>query len=92
MTDKFIIKKILSALDGKYDTVCTLIQMMSNYKDLKPTEVIGRIVAHEMSLKDKESTIRTRDEVLSLVSSRSNSPARAYSPAIRIPPYPGLPQ
>ena len=27
---------------------------MPNYKDLKPTEVIGRIVAHEMSLKDKE--------------------------------------
>ena len=25
MTDKFIIKKIISALDGKYDTVCTLI-------------------------------------------------------------------
>ena len=54
MTDKFIIKKILRALDGKYDTVCTLIQMMPNYKDLKQTEVIGRIVAHEMSLKDKE--------------------------------------
>ena len=54
MTDRFIIKKILRALDGKYDTVCTLIQMMPNYKDLKPTEVIGRIVAHEMSLKDKE--------------------------------------
>ena len=31
-----------------------MIQMMPNYKDLKPTEVIGRIVAHEMSLKDKE--------------------------------------
>ena len=54
MTDKFIIKKILRALDGKYDTVCTLIQMMPNYKDLKPTEVIGRIVAPDMSLKDKE--------------------------------------
>jgi len=45
---------ILRALDGKYDTVCTLIQMMPDYKDLKPTKVIGRIVAHEMSLKDKE--------------------------------------
>ena len=54
MIDKFIIKKIVRPLDGKYDTVCTLIQMMPNYKDLKPTEVIGRIVAHEMSLKDKE--------------------------------------
>ena len=54
MTDRFIIKKILRALDGKYDTVCTLIQMMPNYKDLKPTEVIGRIVAHEMSLKGNE--------------------------------------
>src|SRR4051812_24228918 len=54
MTDKFIIKKILRALDGKYGTVCTLIQMMPNYNDLKPTKVIGRIVAHEMSLKDKE--------------------------------------
>ena len=28
--------------------------MISNYKDLKPMEVSGRIVAHEMSLKDKE--------------------------------------
>lgn len=54
MTDKFIIKKILRALDGKYDTVCTLIQMMPNYKDLKLMEVIGRIVTHEMSLKDKD--------------------------------------
>ena len=41
MTDKFIIEKILRALDGKYDTVCTLIQMMPNYKDLRPAEVIG---------------------------------------------------
>ena len=54
MTNTFIIKKMLRALDGKYDTVCTLIQMMPNYKDLKPTEVTGRIVPHEMSLKDKE--------------------------------------
>ena len=37
MTDKFIIKNILKALDGKNDTMCTLIQMMPNYKDLKPT-------------------------------------------------------
>ena len=55
MTDKFIIKMTLRALDGKYDTMCTLIQMMPNYKDLKPTEVIGRIVAHEMSLEEKKS-------------------------------------
>ena len=27
---------------------------MPNYRNLKPTDVIGRIVAHEMSLKDKE--------------------------------------
>ena len=54
MIDKFIIKRILRAFDRKYDIVCTLIQMMPNYKDLEPTEVIGRIVAHEMSLKDKE--------------------------------------
>ena len=47
-------EKILRALDGKYDTVCTLIQMMPNNKDLRPTKVIGRIVAHEMPLKDKE--------------------------------------
>ncbi|SPT19238.1 unnamed protein product [Triticum aestivum] len=54
MTKKFIIKKILRGLDGKYDTVCTLIQMVHNYKDLNPTEVIGRITTHEMSLKDKD--------------------------------------
>lgn len=54
MTDKFIIKKILRAMDGRYDTVCTLIQVMQNHKDLMPTEVIGRIVAHEMLLKDKD--------------------------------------
>ena len=54
MIDRFIIKKILRALDAKYHTMCTLIQMMPNYKDLKPTEVTGRIVPHEMSLKDKE--------------------------------------
>ena len=28
--------------------------MMPFYKDLKPTKVIGRIVPHEMSLKDNE--------------------------------------
>ena len=37
MTNRFIIKKILRALDGKYNTVCTLIQMIPNYKDVKPT-------------------------------------------------------
>ena len=57
MTDRFIIKKILRALVGKYDTVCTLIQMMPNYKDLKPTEVIGEIVAHEMSPKVSSSLL-----------------------------------
>ena len=40
----------------------------------------------------KESPIQTRDEVLSLVSSRSNSPTKVYSPAVRIPPYLGLPE
>ena len=42
---------------------------------------IAKLVFHA-----KESPIRTRDEVLSLVSSRSNSPAKVYSPAVRIPP------
>ena len=37
MTDRFIIKKILKALADRYYTVRTLIQMMPNYKDLKPT-------------------------------------------------------
>lgn len=37
MTEKFIINKILRALDGKYNTMCTLIQRTPNYKDLKPT-------------------------------------------------------
>ena len=54
MIGKSIIKKILRALDRKYDTICTLIKMMPNYKDLNPRKVIGRIVAHQMSLKDKE--------------------------------------
>ena len=40
----------------------------------------------------KESPIRTRDEVLSLVSSWSNSLAKVYSPVVRIPPNPGLPR
>ena len=40
----------------------------------------------------KESPIQTRDGVSSLVSSRSNSPDDVYSPAVRIPPNPGLPQ
>ena len=28
MIDRFIIKKILRALDGKYDTMCSLIQLI----------------------------------------------------------------
>ena len=40
----------------------------------------------------KESPIRTRDEVFNLVSSYSRSPTKGYSPAIRTPPNPGLPQ
>ena len=44
---------------------------------------IAKLVFHA-----KESPIRTRDEVLSLVSSRSISPAKVYSPAVRIPPNP----
>ena len=46
----------------------------------------------ELTFHAKESPIRTRDEALSLASSRSNSPAKVYSPAVRIPPNPGLPQ
>ena len=40
----------------------------------------------------KESPIRTRAEVLSLVSSRFNSLDDVYSPAVRMPPNLGLPQ
>ena len=47
---------------------------------------IAKLVFHA-----KESPIRTRDRVLSLVSSRFNSPDDVYSPAVRIPPNPGLP-
>ena len=48
---------------------------------------IAKLVFHS-----KESPIRTRDEVLSLVSSWSNSPAKVYNPAVRIPPNPVRPQ
>ena len=48
---------------------------------------IAKLVFHA-----KESPIQTRDEVLSLAASWSNSPAKVYSLAVRIPPYPGLPQ
>lgn len=48
---------------------------------------IAKLVSHA-----KESPIRTRAEVLSLVSSRFNSPDDIYSPAVQIPPNPGLPQ
>ena len=41
---------------------------------------IAKLVFHA-----KESPIRTRDEVLSLVSSRSNSPAKVYSTTVRYP-------
>ena len=47
---------------------------------------IAKLVFHA-----KESPIRTWDEVSNLVSSRSNSPAKVYSSAVRIPPNPGLP-
>ena len=47
---------------------------------------IAKLVFHA-----KESPIQTRDRVLSLVSSRSNSPDKAYSPAVWIPPNPRLP-
>ena len=40
----------------------------------------------------KESPVWTRAEVLSLVSSRFNSPDDVYSPSVRIPPNLGLPQ
>ena len=45
----------------------------------------------KVAFQAKESPIRTQDEVLSLVSSRFNSPDDAYSLAVRIPPNPGLP-
>ena len=47
---------------------------------------IAKLVVHA-----KESPIRTRAEVLSLVSSRFDSPDDVYSSAVRIPPNPGLP-
>ena len=48
---------------------------------------IAKLVFHA-----KESPIRTRDGVLSLVSSCSNNPDEVYSPTIRGPLNPGLPQ
>ena len=48
---------------------------------------IAKLVFHA-----KESPIWTWAEVLSLVSSRFNSLDGVYSPAVRIPPYLGLPQ
>ena len=48
---------------------------------------IAKLVFHA-----KESPFRTRAEVLSLVSSRFNSPDDVHSPTVRIPPNPGLPQ
>ena len=48
---------------------------------------IAKVVFHA-----KESPIRTRAEVLSLVSSRFNSPDVVHSLVVRIPPNPGLPQ
>ena len=47
---------------------------------------IAKLVFHA-----KESPIRTRAGVLSLVSSRFNSLDDVYSPALQIPPNPGLP-
>ena len=46
---------------------------------------IAKLVFHA-----KESPIQTRDEVLSLVSPRFNSPNDVYSPAVRIPANLGL--
>ena len=48
---------------------------------------IAKLVFHA-----KESPIRTQAEVFSLVSSRFDSPDNVYSPAVRIPPNPGLPR
>ena len=45
----------------------------------------------KLAFQAKESPIWTRVEVLNLVSSRFNSPDVVHSPAIRIPPNPGLP-
>ena len=55
MTDRFIVKKILRALDGKYDTVCTLIQMMPNYKDLKTTESLEELLLMRCHLRIKRN-------------------------------------
>ena len=46
----------------------------------------------KLSFHAKESPFRTRDGVLSLVSSRSNSLDEVYSPVVRGPPNPRLPQ
>ena len=48
---------------------------------------IAKLVFHA-----KESPIRTRNEILGLVSLRFNSPDDVYSSVVRIPPNPGLPQ
>jgi hypothetical protein len=49
MTNYFILqKKIVQGLTPKYDIACTLFQMIPNYKDLKPIEVTGTVVVHDM--------------------------------------------
>ena len=59
----------------------------SRLQEMKHNIQIAKLAFHA-----KESPIQTRAEVLSLVSSRFNSPDIVHSPAVRIPPYPGLPQ
>ena len=81
-----VIALLRTNLSGLYRHLRGLGFTWSRLQGRKYNTRIAKLAFHA-----KESPIRTRDGVLSLVSSRSNNSDEVYSPAVRIPPNPGLP-
>ena len=57
ITEHEVVKMFLKSLEAKYDTLCTLIRERADFKELTPTQVLGRINAHEIVAQEKKELL-----------------------------------
>lgn len=53
-------KKLLTSLEEKYDTVCTLIQERHDFKELTPSQALGRLTTHEIIMEEMKELHSSR--------------------------------
>ena len=74
--DEDVVKKFLSVLPRPYRTLVLMLKDKDDFDQMKPTEVLGRILTHEMEIKQesKHNSSSTVKKNITLKTSSSNPP------------------